>query len=359
MTTQDKKISLSRRDFAVLLGAAGFSTLALSLTGCGGGSGSASAHGLPTVTEDGKELQVIRTWKHPSCDATPYLVVDQLGFAAEEGIKLDFTGVIAYDQYLPSVINGTNDLGDAHPNQLAMYIKEGAPVKAVARMDIDAVDPALAVHRHMRYYVRADSPIKTWKDLETFNNGGEVIINGIDPSCISFVPNSIFDNNGLDRNRITLVYFGDAEALQALDQKDIDIAQVHAAVFDLADKSGYRLIGDSVDAGVGAASGTALYFFTEEFIKNHPDAVQSFVNAITKAQRWIDDPANFDAGAKLTAESIGTEVAYTHYFSDSTEIIDSDIQYWIDELVRGGHLKEGEITVDDLIDHSFYNKALG
>jgi ABC-type nitrate/sulfonate/bicarbonate transport system substrate-binding protein len=315
---------------------------------------------LETVTTaDGRELPVIRAWTHPGSDATPYVVADQLGFFEAEGIHVEFTGVIDYDQYLPSVLDGTNDVGDAHPNQLATYIKEGAPVRAVCRMDIDAVDPANAVHRHMRYYVRADSPVQTWADLQEYNGGGEVIINGHDPSCTSFVPNSIFENNGLDRERITYIYFGDPEALQALGQGNIDIAQVHAAYFDLAEKSGYRLLGDSVDAGVGAASGTALYYFTEEFIAAHPNEVQAFVNGITKAQAWIDDPTNWTEAAHLTGEAIGTDVAYTHYFSNSTAIIDADIQYWIDELVRGGYLKEGELTVADLVTKQFYNSTIG
>jgi ABC-type nitrate/sulfonate/bicarbonate transport system substrate-binding protein len=307
------------------------------------------------VTDDGRELPVIRAWTHPGSDATPYVVGDQLGFFEEEGVRVEFTGVIDYDQYLPSVLDGTNDVGDAHPNQLATYIKEGAPVRAVCRMDIDAVDAANAVHRHMRYYVRADSPVQTWADLKDYADGGEVIINGHDPSCTSFVPNSVFENNGLDPKRITYIYFADQEALQALGQGDIDIAQVHAAYFDLADKSGYRLLGDSVDAGVGAASGTALYYFTEDFIAAHPDEVQAFVNGITRAQAWIDDPANWDEAARLTGEAIGFEVAYTHYFSNSTEFINADIQYWLDELVRGGYLKENELTVDDLITRQFYN----
>jgi ABC-type nitrate/sulfonate/bicarbonate transport system substrate-binding protein len=311
------------------------------------------------VTSEGTELPVIRAWTHPGSDATPYVVGDQLGFFEAEGIRVEYTGVIDYDQYLPSVLDGTNDVGDAHPNQLATYIKEGAPVRAVCRMDIDAVDPANAVHRHMRYYVRADSPVQTWVDLKDYNEGGEVIINGHDPSCTSFVPNSIFENNGLDRERITYIYFGDPEALQALGQGNIDIAQVHAAYFKLAEDSGYRLLGDSVDSGVGAASGTALYYFTETFIAEHPKEVQAFVNGITKAQAWIDNPANWDEAARLTGESIGFDVAYTHYFSDSTAFIDEDIQYWIDELVRGGYLKENELTVDDLITRDFYNPDIG
>jgi ABC-type nitrate/sulfonate/bicarbonate transport system substrate-binding protein len=315
---------------------------------------------LETVVDaQGQELPVLHAWTHPGSDATPYVVADQLGFFEDEGIRVEYTGVIDSDQYLPSVLDGTNDIGDAHPNQLATYIKEGAPVRAVCRMDIDAVAPENAVHRHMRYYVRADSPLQTWEDLEDYNEGGEVIINGHDPSCTSFVVNSIFDNKGLDRTRITYVVFGDPEALQALGQGNLDIAQVHAAYYDLADRSGYRLLGDSVDSNVGAASGTALYYFTEDFIAAHPQEVQAFVNGITRAQAWIDDPKNWEEAARLTGESIGFDVAYTHYFSNSTSIIDADIQYWIDELVRGGYLKENELTVDDLVTKQFYNAEIG
>jgi ABC-type nitrate/sulfonate/bicarbonate transport system substrate-binding protein len=71
-------------------------------------------------------------------------------------------------------------------------------------------------------------------------------------------------------------------------------------------------------------------YFTEDFIAAYPKEVQTFVNGIARAQAWIDDPANWEEAARLTGESIGADVAYTHYFSNSTAIIDADIQYWID-----------------------------
>jgi ABC-type nitrate/sulfonate/bicarbonate transport system substrate-binding protein len=358
LQTCEAGAALTRRSFvktaAVLALGSGITGAGASLAAC-----SNTGEAPVAIGEDGSELPVVRAWTHPGTDATPYLVGEQKGFFAGEGLVVELTPVIGQDQYLPSVLDGTNDVGDAHPNELAMFVKEGAAVRAVCRMDFDAIEPEFADHRHMRFYVRSDSPLRTWSDVKAYNNGGEVIVSGHDPSCMSFVPRAIFKRFGLGVERLRLVYFGDPEALQALDQGAIDIAQIHAAYYALAERSGYRLLGDSVDAGVGRASGTALYYFRQDYIDKHPDRVQKFVNAITLAQRWIDDPKNFAEGAEITAKGIGVDVAFTHYFSNSTAIVDADLQFWVDQLVEGGYISEGEVTVADMVTHDFFNPEIG
>ncbi|MDR1082562.1 MAG: ABC transporter substrate-binding protein [Coriobacteriales bacterium] len=330
--------------------------------GGGGGGGAAEDASLAerTVVEDGKELVEIYTYTRTDCGITPYLVADQKGYFADEGIKLVYTGTIGYDQQLATVVSGQNDLGDAHPNELALFVQGGAPVKGVSRDDIEPLDEALAEHRHMKYFVTEDSPITSWEDVLTYEGGsGEVLINGHIPSCSTFVPGAIFDNYGISRDRLTTVTFeSDREALQAVSQGDITIAQVHPPFYKLAEESGLRQIGDSFDAGLGATTGTALYYFSNQFIEEHPDLVQKFVNAITKAQIWANEPEHFDEAAQITAEALTVEATVTHYYADDTLIVDHEIQPWIDDLVATGFLKEGEVEVSDIITHQFENPEI-
>jgi ABC-type nitrate/sulfonate/bicarbonate transport system substrate-binding protein len=173
------------------------------------------------------------------------------------------------------------------------------------------------------------------------------------------VPGAIFDSYGISRDRLKFVTFeSDQESLQAVSQGDITIAQVHPPFYKLAEESGLRQIGDSFDAGLGATTGTALYYFTDQFIAEHPDLVQKFVNAITKAQIWANLPENFDEAAQITAEALNVEATVTHYYADDTLIIDSEIQPWIDDLVATGFLKEGELEVSDIVTHQFENSAI-
>lgn len=311
------------------------------------------------VGANGKELTEIRTYTRTDCGITPYLVADQLGFFEEEGVKLVFTGTLGYEQQLSSVISGDNDIGDAHPNELALFIQGGAKVKGVSRDDIEPLDPEEKDYRHMKYFVAADSPIQSWEDLKTYKEGQQILINGQIPSCMTFVPGAIFDKFGLDRDRIKYVTFdSDQQGLQAVSQGDIDIAQVHPPFYKLAQDSGLRQIGDSFDAGLGATTGTALYYFSDQYIEEHPDRVQAFVNAITKAQIWANKPENRKQAAEITAKELNVDSATTHYYADNTDIIDEELQPWIDDLVTGGFLKEGELAPADLVTHQFYNEKI-
>ena len=94
-------------------------------TGCKGKTAGASRERAPGP--DG--LITIKARTDVTCTATPYRVADVKGFFAEEGLKIEFTGQLGEGQtLLPTVLNGTNDIGEAHPNALATYINEGAAI---------------------------------------------------------------------------------------------------------------------------------------------------------------------------------------------------------------------------------------
>lgn len=314
------------------------------------GSGTAASAG-------GKKLTIIRTYTRTDCGVTPYLVADEEGFFAEEGLKIQYTGTLAYAQQLASIVNGNNDIGDAHPNELAMFIKGGAQVKGVSRDDLEPVKSVDSKYRHMRYYVKKGSPVQSWKDIAEYKTGKKVLINGTVPSCTTFIPGAIFDRFKLDFNRLQFVTFdSDQQALQAVGQGSIDIAQVHPPYYHLAQESGLTQIGDSFDSGLGPGSAVALYYFSDKFIAAHPGTVQHFVNAITKAQIWALH--HHEEAAALTGKALNTDATGTHYYAYDTAVIESQIQPWIDDLVRGGFLKKGQLKPSDLVTHQFYNPKI-
>jgi ABC-type nitrate/sulfonate/bicarbonate transport system substrate-binding protein len=307
-----------------------------------------------------KELVELRTRTRTDCSITPYLIAEELGFLEEEGLKLVFTGTVEAGQDLASVVSGDNDVDDAHPNALAMYVKGGAPVKGVVRFGVEPLEEADADYRHMRYYVAADSPLQTWEDLADYKESEQILINAFVPSCMTFVPSQIFDYHNLDRNRINYVTFAsDQDALQAMSLGNIDIAQVHPPFYRLAEESGYRRLGDSSDAGLDEISGTGVYFFSNDYIEKYPERVQGWVNALVKTQIWLNDPANREQAAAITAEALNVDAVATHYYAESTFIPEEDLQPWIDDLVKGGYLEEGEIKPEDIVTHEFFNPSIG
>jgi len=303
-------------------------------------------------SEDDKGLIPIRTYTRKNCTSTPILVADVKGFFREEGLKLVFTGELKTTEILPSVLNGNNDFAETHPNSLATYVAGGAPIKAIGRAIIEPgpeVDPKF---RHMRWFVRADSGIKSWEDLKNYKSGQKINHNGLAPSCVTFIASKIFDKYEIGRDRLNFINFDtDQAALQALQQGNLDVACVHPPFYKLAEESGLTLIGDSSDAGLGEAAGLYLYYFTEKFIKEKPDIVHRFARAMQKAQVWANN--NPDEAAKITADFIGSNGNASHWYATSTVIDEEQVKPWIEDLVINGKLKEGQIKISDLITHQF------
>ncbi|MBP2657873.1 MAG: hypothetical protein H6Q69_905 [Firmicutes bacterium] len=112
-------------------------------------------------------LYPIRTVSQTACSSTPWVVTDQLGFFKEEGLQVVYTGDTQPNQIVPSILNGSNDVSTAHPNNLAVAIAGGAKIKGVVRAGIDPTpdkDPKL---RHMNWYINPNvtPEIHTFADL--------------------------------------------------------------------------------------------------------------------------------------------------------------------------------------------------
>ncbi|HWQ72721.1 MAG TPA: ABC transporter substrate-binding protein [Desulfitobacteriaceae bacterium] len=301
---------------------------------------------------DDKDLIPIKTYTRKNCTSTPILVADQKGFFKEEGLKLVFTGELKPTEILPSVLNGNNDFAEQHPNAIATFVAGGAKIKGVGRSIVEPgpeVDPK---YRHMRWFVKADTGIKTWKDLIDYKKGQKLSANGLIPTCTTFLLSTITDKTGIGRDRLNFVAFDtDQAALQALQQGNIDIAGVHPPFYKMAADAGLTLVGDSSDAGLGTAAGIYLYYFTDDYISKNPDTIKKFLNAMTKAQNWSNE--NPDEAAQITADFIGAPASGSHYYSKTTDIPEEQVQPWIDDLVNSGNLKPGEVKLSDMLTHQF------
>lgn len=326
----------------------------------GGHSGSVAAKSASTQTSptgvDDKDLIPIKTYTRKNCTSTPVLVADKLGFYREEGLKLVFTGELKATEILPSVLAGNNDFAETHPNALATYVAGGAKIKGIGRAIIEPTDPKIdPKFRHMRWFVKPSTGIKSWKDLVKYKKGKKLTVNGLAPNCVTFITSTIFDRYGIGRKRIEFVQFDtDQAALQAVEQGSIDIACVHPPFYKLATDAGLTLIGDSSDSGLGEAAGIYLYYFTANFIKQHPDTVHRFARAMKKAQIWANEHP--DEAAKITSDFIGVAGNGSHYYASSTVIPEKDVQHWVNDLIVNGKLKKGQIKLSDMLTHQFEEK---
>jgi ABC-type nitrate/sulfonate/bicarbonate transport system substrate-binding protein len=329
----------------------------------GDSGGDVEAGSEATVGDSGSEaadgdLFPIKTSTRYDCTLAPYLVADKLGYFADEGLRLEFTGEIPSSEYVAGVVSGANDFADGHPNEIALQVYGGAEIKAVGRSiiepDLDK-DPRL---RHMRYYVNPeaeDAGVKAIADLANYKEGEQLKSAGYQDTCESFILNKALDANGVPRDKLEWITFdADVAKIEALKLGQVDIIGVHPPFYDAAAEAGLVQIGDSSEAGLGEATGVYLYYFSNKFIEEHPDEVAGFVRAVTKAQQYAN--ANIEETAKWTGEFINQEVKGNHYYSETTEIDEATILPWIEDLEVTGTLPKGAVKVTDIITHQFEAK---
>jgi ABC-type nitrate/sulfonate/bicarbonate transport system substrate-binding protein len=299
-----------------------------------------------------KELVEIKTWTRKDCSLAPWLVTEKLGFFAEEGVKLVYTGETQAPLQIPSLIKGNNDVGSGHPNQYGIAIAGGAKLKAVVRAGIEPEPSYDPKFRHMWWFVNAKKHpnVKSFADLK--NLPGKIKVTTITKNiCADFETNLLAEKYGIPKDKIEWVTMPDIQAIQALKQGLVDISPVHPPFYKGMADAGAVKVADSTDTGLGTSAGLSFYWFTEDFIKKNPKAVAGFVRAIKKGQRWAN--ANPEKTAKWVEEVIGVPVTGNHYYAEDATIVEKEIDPWIKGVEDAKVLPKGKITSASIVTHEF------
>jgi ABC-type nitrate/sulfonate/bicarbonate transport system substrate-binding protein len=314
---------------------------------------SSSGDEAAATAPDGRELKVVKTYTRRDCALAPWLVTDKLGYFAEEGVRMVFTGEIQPPQRVPSILNGNNDTADLHPNALAVAIAGGAKLKGVVRAGIepdDSLDPGF---RHMWWFVNPEKypNVKSFADLKDIPGPLKFSLIATS-SCSDFLANQILDHYGIPRDKIEWVTMPDVQAIQALKQGHVDVGGVHPPFYKGMLDAGQLKIADTLEAGLGdEVAGLGFYFFTEDFIAKNPEAVRGFVRAINKGQAWIN--ANPEQARSWTEEAIGLPISANHYYSEELVIKDEQVTPWLEDLESHGVIPKGKLKISDIVIHDF------
>ncbi len=295
----------------------------------------------PTAKGD---LPVVKAPVNKDCSGTPWFVGEQKNFFKNAGFKLEDVGQIAFTQQPAAFVSGQIDVYDNHPVGIINLIKAGAPIIGVAQGGDEPLDGDIT-EMHMHWLVLNDSPIKSVDDIA--NQKGKVkiqiVANGV---CSDVETNALLRKYNISKDKIEYVVMPDPEAMMALKLKLIDIAVLHPPFFTaMEEEGGVRIIATSTEA-FGQAAGQTLICFSKDFIKNHPDTVRKFIKGYKDAQRWSND--NRKEAGVITANEIGLKAATAHYYSYDGKVNDTELQSWIDALVKDGIIKEGEFKPKDL-----------
>jgi ABC-type nitrate/sulfonate/bicarbonate transport system substrate-binding protein len=275
-------------------------------------------------------------------------VADELGFFREEGIELEYIGVLSkgVTEYQLIEQGELDAFTSSHPPTIAQARLAGIRVKAVAPGMVDNEE-----YPHVRYLVRADSPIRSLEEAV----GKKVSLTSIAPCADGYVKYYL-KSRGLDPDQVEFVVLSTpGQQEQSLVQGFVDISTSHPPFAGPAVASGEaREILNTWEIFQSPGAGLSTRGFSEDFIAEHPDVVQGFVNAMYRARRWINN--HFDEAKAIVARylDLAPEDLSSFYYDENKNITPGYIDSWFEiseeiELWNHGDLQPEDVYTNDFV----------
>ncbi len=296
-----------------------------------------------------KDDYTLKASVNNDCTGTPWFVGQEKGFFKAAGLTFIDVGQTVTEQRVTALALGQIDVLDADPLMLANVLKSGVKVKAVAQSGDSSSDGDLA-KEYLQWLVLNESSLQSFASIKDSNRTIKIAIAGMGTSP-ELQTEALLKKYGVPEDRIEYVIIPDQNQYQALRQGLIDVAVLHAAFYACAHaQGGVRIIGTSTDA-FGSAGGNTLLVFSEKFIQDHPETVRRFIAGYKNSEKWCN--ANRMEAGTITARHLGICTGVSHYYSESGAISDTQLQFWIDQMVEQGFLTPGEMKPSDLYTGEF------
>lgn len=319
------------------------------LTGC-----TASADAATTQTSASKEVTVLRYQGTANSVVLPELAA-ALGYLG--AVKLDWVGnTISGPQDIQSVATNQTDVGEAFSGAIVKLVTAGSPITAVVSAYGEDAKTFIG------YYAKADSPIKTAKDLI----GRKIAVNTLGAQEEAEV-DTWLQRGGLTADQIKqvqLVVVPPNSTEEAIRRGQVDVGALGGVLQDHAlAVGGLRSVFNDQDL-FGAFAG-GQYVFRNDFIAKNPATVRAFATGIAKAIHWENTTPRDQVIAKFTKiiqqRNRGESTATQQYWKSSGlpgygAITDADYTRW-EGWLRSSGIISGRLKPSSIYTNAFNDLA--
>jgi len=234
----------------------------------------------------------------------PHYVAMEKGFFEEEGIEVDMVTAQGSDKGAAALIAGTADISLIGPETtIFIFNQQGDKVLKVFHQ-LTSTDGSFLMSRN-----KIDN--FNWSQLE-----GKTVLGWRPGSAPQIVFNSLLLKNKVQYVEVITNIAAPALA-GAFTSGQGDFIQVFEPIASTLEKEGVAFFVTSLGKEIGNFPETS-YVAESAFLKDHPELVQGWVNAVSKAAQWINDNSSEDAVEVLLP-----------YFEGASEdsIIHSGVRY--------------------------------
>ena len=254
--------------------------------------------------------------------AGPYYAQD-LGLFKAAGLDVDIQQFSGGGAVVSAIAGGALQIGGGTPLPLAQARSRGIKIVIIAPgyiYDYKAPTPINAL------VVGVNSPYHNAKDL-----AGKTVavtqVRGLDEVAVD----AWLDANGADSHSVKFVEFPQNAMADAVAAGRVDAAQIgDPALSDALDTGKVRILAKDYDAIANRIFGS-VWFSSQEWADQHPDAVRKFAAAINQAAAWAT--RNPVAAAAVLQKYMKVTYSQAHEYHART-IDPTFIQPIIDAAVR-------------------------
>jgi ABC-type nitrate/sulfonate/bicarbonate transport system permease component/ABC-type nitrate/sulfonate/bicarbonate transport system substrate-binding protein len=277
---------------------------------------------------------------------TGYELADALGYLKDKGITLESEGFSeSGPENLVALSANAIDIAGVATAPLINAITAGAKVVGVI------ADVGVSKAVTSKFYVLSGSPIKAPADLKDKS----VAVNTLG-AHLDYTTREYLRVHDLPADSLNLITVPGPQLDQILRHKQADVVAVGGwqAIFSgkIEAEGGVRVLFTDYDVLGNITLGNDAMKRT--FIDAHSQAVKDLVTQTARAVDW--SAAHPEEARKLFADILkkrGDNPELAQYWPgyglrEHALYTDHDAQFWIDALVRGGRLKPGQLTPEDV-----------
>jgi NitT/TauT family transport system substrate-binding protein len=212
-------------------------------------------------------------------DVAPIYLGKEKGFFSKHNIDLTLTPAQGGAAIVPAVLSGQYQFGFSNSISLLLAKQKNVPLKVVANGNnstgVDDKDFA-------GLFVRADSPIKSPKDLAGKTVAANTLKNIVDTSVRASIK-----KDGGDASSVKFTELAFPDQVPALQAGRVDAIFVVEPFQQAAVGAGFRKIASSyVDVAPNLT--VAMYFTSQKLLADNPDLVNRFTAAMKESLVYAD-----------------------------------------------------------------------
>jgi NitT/TauT family transport system substrate-binding protein len=318
---------------------------------CGKSPAPSTSGPAPKTLEKIKLCEVV----HSIFYAPQYVAITQ-GFFKEEGLDIELSTGQGADKVMTALLSNTADIGLAGPETTIYVFNQGKEDYVLNFAQLTKRDGSFLVGRNIE-------PAFKWEKLN-----GKTIIGGRPGGVPEMVLEYTLKKHGLipfkDVNIITNLQFTATAGAFKGGTGD------YVALFEPTASTLEQSNGGHVVASIGLESGEipyTVFMAKKSYLKNNPNTVQKFTNAIYKAQIWVKTHSPSEVASAIQSffpdadMKLLTKVVERYQSQDAWDqnpLMEQEGLDYLQEIIKASGNLEKPVTSSLLINTEFAKKAI-